>query len=184
MKAVLVASPGFVKVGNIFYPLSCFILIQCISASVHAGIHPPGVGLETNPPRCRPGDPTWVSAWRSPWVWAWRLPLARPLNLPSRCGPGPPQARPLNFSPGSGPGDPPSQTLQAPPWVWVWKPARHAGIHTPPLETCKVCWDTTCKACWDIPPHEQNHTDVLKHNLAPTLSFKIVICFHPIGSIL
>ena len=89
-----------------------------VSASVHAGIHPPGVGLETplgvglenppglgleNPPRCGPGDPT-------------------------RCGPGDP--------PGCGPGDPPGvgletplETPQAPPWVWAWKPARHARIH-------------------------------------------------------
>ena len=32
-----------------------------------------------------------------------------PLNCPLRCGPGP---------------DPP----QLPPWVWAWKPARHARI--------------------------------------------------------
>ena len=58
----------------------------------------------------------------------------------------------LGYTPRCGPGDPPGQTPQALPWVWAWKPARHAGIHTA-LETCKACWDTSCKACWDtIPP--------------------------------
>ena len=34
--------------------------------------------------------------------------------------------------PGCGPGDlPPGQTPQLPPWVWAWKPARHAGIPSP-----------------------------------------------------
>ena len=36
-----------------------------------------------------------------------------PLNFPIGCGPGP---------------DPP----QLPPWVWAFKPARHAGIPHPP----------------------------------------------------
>ena len=47
------------------------------------------------------------------------------------CGPGDPplQARSLNFPPECGLGDPPpGQTPQLPPWVWAWKPARHAGI--------------------------------------------------------
>ena len=26
---------------------------------------------------------------------------------------------------------PPGQTPQLPPWVWAWKPARHAGIPPP-----------------------------------------------------
>ena len=74
-----------------------------VSASVHAGIPPPlGVGLET----------PWVWAWRTPWVWAWRPPW---------CGPGAPQARPLDFP---------------------------LGVS---LETYKAYWDTippeTCKAC-------------------------------------
>ena len=49
-----------------------------------------------------------------------------PLNFPLGCWPGP---------------DPP----KLPPWVWAWKPARHAGIlPPPPPETwCKACWDTT-----------------------------------------
>ena len=72
-----------------------------------------------------------------PWAWAWRPPLDVSLEIPHPphgCGPGDPhQARPLNFSSGCGPEDPPpSQTPQAPPWVWAWKPARHAGIHPSP----------------------------------------------------
>ena len=56
---------------------------------------PPGVGLET----------PHVWAWRPPhWVCAWRPPLARPLNLPPRCGPRDPSAlaRPLNAPLGGG----------------------------------------------------------------------------------
>ena len=92
------------------------------SASVHAGIHPMGVGLETplgvgletpqvwawRPPSQTPQPPAWVWAWSPPksqtpqlppWVWTWR----------------PPQPEP-----------------QPPPWVWTWRPARHAGIPTSP----------------------------------------------------
>ena len=42
---------------------------------------------------------------------------------------------PLNFHLGCGPGDPPpsrSDPPKLPPWVWVWKPARHAGTRPPP----------------------------------------------------
>ena len=58
-------------------------LLGGVSASVHAGIHPPGLGLDT--PLCvwawRPPCPQ-VWAW-IPWVWAWSPPpLARPLNPP------------------------------------------------------------------------------------------------------
>ena len=35
------------------------------STSVHAGIHPPGVGLET-PPGCGHGDPPWPDPSTSP----------------------------------------------------------------------------------------------------------------------
>ena len=91
---------------------------------------PPGVGLET----------PWVWPWRPPWVWAWRTPghgpadpPARPLNFPLGCGPGDPPGQTPQLPPGCGPGDlqgmlgyhPPRQ-LQ--PWMWAWKPARHAGI--------------------------------------------------------
>ena len=65
------------------------------SASVHAGIHPQGVGLEI---------PQGVGL---------EIPQARLLNFP------PPKYRPEDPQP-----DP-----QAPPWVWAWKLARHAGIH-------------------------------------------------------
>ena len=37
---------------------------------------------------------------------------------------------------------PPGQTPHLPPWVWAWKPTRHAGI-PPPGTCCKACWDTT-----------------------------------------
>ena len=65
------------------------------SASVHAGVHPPG---------CGPGDPPGVGLENPPGmgletpppqVWAWRHPLPR-------CGPGVPQARPLYFPLGWG----------------------------------------------------------------------------------
>ena len=58
---------------------------------------------------------------------------------------------------------PSGQTPQLPPWVWAWRPARHAGIPpSPPPETCcKACWDTTCNAFWDTyTPCEQNHRHV------------------------
>ena len=74
------------------------------AASVHAGI----------PPRCGPGDP-----------------LTRPSSSPLGVGLETPLARPLNLPPGCGSGDPPGQTPQAPPWVWVWRPAKHAGIPPP-----------------------------------------------------
>ena len=96
------------------------------SASVHAEIHPPGVGLET--PLGVGLETPQVWAWRPPWVWAWRLP---------RCGPGDPLplARPLNFCLGCGPGDPhPARPLKLQPWVWSWKPAKHAGIHPSPQD--------------------------------------------------
>ena len=65
---------------------------------------------------------------------------------PPLCGPGdPPSQIPLNFPLGCGPGDPPRpDPPQLPPWVWAWKPARHAGIPPPPpplgqTHTCKLC---------------------------------------------
>ena len=49
-----------------------------------------------------------------------------PLNFPIGCGPGPdPPQLPL----GCGPGDPLwPDPPKLPPWVWAWKPTRHAGI--------------------------------------------------------
>ena len=45
------------------------------------------------------------------------------------------------------------------PPVWEWRPARHAGIPPPPLETCcKECWDTIPTPSHPNPnPCEQNH---------------------------
>ena len=138
------------------------------------------------PPRCGPGDPPWVWARRPHLGVGLETPLAKPLNLPPRCGPGSPRpdpstspppgvgleippARPFKLPPGCGPGNLQGMLGYTPPW----RPARHAGI--PPARHAGI---------YPRPTHEQNHTDVLEHNLAPTSSFKIVICFHPIGSIL
>ena len=67
------------------------------SASVHAGIDPPGVGLETPWP-----DPPQLPSW----VWAWRPPWPDPPQLPLVCGPGdPPGQISLNFTLGCGPGN-------------------------------------------------------------------------------
>ena len=59
------------------------------------------------------------------------------------CGPGKPPPPP----PGVGLETPNlARPLNFPPWVWAWKPSRHAGIPPPPPppETyCKSCWDTT-----------------------------------------
>ena len=119
------------------------------SASVHAGIHPPGMGLETpklwawrppavdlETPQCGPGDPPGMGLETSgqtpqppPWVWAWRPPLARPLNFPLSVGLQTPQARLLNFFPWCGPGDPPARPLKLLlKHPLPWRPARHAGI--------------------------------------------------------
>ena len=114
------------------------------------------------------------ACWRPPPVWAWRPTRSGP-GSPPGCGPGdPPQARPLNFPlgvgletpPGQtpqlptrcGPGDPPRPDPSTSPWVWAWRPTRHAGIPPLPLETCMACWDTT-------PPCGQNDRHVQKHNL-------------------
>ena len=49
-------------------------LLGVVSALVHAGIPPLGLGLDT-PPGCGPGDPpTQPDPPTSPWVWAWRPP--------------------------------------------------------------------------------------------------------------
>ena len=63
------------------------------SASVHAGIHPLDVGLETppvwawRPPGCGSGDPPGQTPQLPPWVWAWRPPWPDP-STPPGCGPG------------------------------------------------------------------------------------------------
>ena len=93
-------------------PVECIpptaVAVSCGgSDSVHAGIHPLGVGLE-NPPRCGPREPP-----------------ARPFNFAPGCAPGDPPdqtpqlppSRPCNSPPPPGVGleTPPSQTPQLPP---------------------------------------------------------------------
>ena len=91
-----------------------------VYASVHAGIHPLGVGL---------GDPLGVGL---------ETPLqARPLNFPPRCKPGdPPPGQTPQLPPGCGTGDPPQGQTPQPP------PPQGVG-----LETCQACWDTTPPPC-------------------------------------
>ena len=109
---------------------------------------PLGVDLENPPP---PGQTPQLPRWCGPGE-----PLARPLNLPLGCGPGEPPippVRPLNFPTGVGletllarplnlplgvglETSPHGQTPKPPPWVLVWRPARHAEIPPPtPLWT-------------------------------------------------
>ena len=142
------------------------------SASVHAEISPPGVGLETPPgvglenppPGCGPGGPPQVWAWRHPWVWAWRPPQVWAWRYPPQgvsLETPSPQPDPSTSPLGVGLETPPGQTPQLPPWVWAWRPAKHAAIPPLPPETfCKACWDTTCNACWDTTPPQQNHRHV------------------------
>ena len=106
-------------------------------------------------------------------------PLGVGLETP-QCGPGDPLGVGLE-TPGCGPGDPPGQIPQPPPWVWARRPARHAG--TPPLDTCKACWDTTCNACWDTtpPPHPHGHNSwhtLLKILPCPKLHLQVVTRKH------
>ena len=67
------------------------------SASVHAGIHPPGcgpgdtplgVGLETHPPGVCLENPPRPDPSTSPLGVGLETPLDRPLNIPPGCGPG------------------------------------------------------------------------------------------------
>ena len=74
------------------------------SASVHAGIHPPHLSLDS---------PTGLGL---------EIPLARPPTSPPGMDPKNPLARPLNLPPKYGSGDPPARTPQPPPWVWAWRP--------------------------------------------------------------
>ena len=163
------------------------------SSSCHGGLHTPWeqaplrsrhLPEQRHPPRCGPGDPLLGVGMEIPQA---RSPSTSPLGVgletPCGCGPkDPPGQIPLNFPLGCGPGDSPGQIPfnfplgcgpgvcppgpdppQLLPWVWAWKPARHAGIAPLPLESyCKACWDTTCNACWDstFPPPVDRHTRV------------------------
>ena len=91
------------------------------SASVHAGIHPPG---------CWPGDP--------PQVWAWRPPQGVGLETPPDVGlETPPQVWAWGHTPPRcGPGDTLGVALETP----LARPLKlPLGVS---LETCKACWDT------------------------------------------
>ena len=108
-----------------------------VSASVHAWIHSPGVGLVTSlgvgletPHGCGPGDPPGVG-------------LGTPLGL----GLETPLARPLNFPPGCGPGDPPGDLLQG-----------MLGYHPSPGDLLQgmLGYHLQCMLGYQ-PPCEQNH---------------------------
>ena len=104
------------------------------SASVHAGMHSPGVGLET-PLGCGPGDP-------------------------ARCGPGDHPGVDLETTPGFGLETPhPSQTPQLPPWVWAWKPTRHAGIPPSPRDLLQgmLGYHLQCMLGYDPPGKNARH---------------------------
>ena len=132
----------------------------CLSACWDA---PPGVGLETPlgvgleticgcgdppgqtpqpPPRCGPGD--------APPDVGLTSPLGVGLETPSG------QTPQLPLPPGCGPGEtPPGQTPQLPPWMWAWRPARHAGIppHTPlPRPAAKLGYHLQCMLGYQPPP--------------------------------
>ena len=118
------------------------------SASVHAGIHSPpvcgpgdplGCG-PGDPPECGPRDPTGYGL-ETPQVWAWRSP---------GCEPGDP--------PECGSGDPPGETPQLLPWVWAWKPGRHAGIPPPgDLLQGMLGYHMQCMLGYHPPPCTDRH---------------------------
>ena len=128
------------------------------SASVHAGIDPPGCGpgnplgqIPLNfPLGCGPGNPPWPDPPQLPlWMWAWRPPQILH-NFPLGCGPGDPLPWP----------DP----SQLPPWVWVWKPARHAGIPPPgDLLQGMLGYHLQCMLGYHPPPHVDRMTDTCKN---------------------
>ena len=103
-------------------------------SSCHGGLHTP---LEQTPPSEQAPPSPWLDPTQlPPWVWAWtRSPSTSPLavgldQIPSASPLGVSLDQlPLNFSLGCGPGPDPHQL---PPWVWAWKPAKHAGIPPPP----------------------------------------------------
>ena len=69
--------------------------------------------------------------WETPWLCAWNPPPSDGLETPLRCGPGDPQGKTPQLPPGVGLETPPGQTPQLLACVWVWRPARHAGIPLP-----------------------------------------------------
>ena len=99
--------------------------------------HPP----EQAPPQIRHPLPEQTPQSRHP-------PGQIPLNFP--LGAGLDQI-PYNLLLGCGPGpDPP----QLPPWVWAWKPARHAGIPLPPQDLLQgmLGYHLQSMHAWIAPP--------------------------------
>ena len=88
---------------------SGLLLLEGVLASVHA---------EIPTPKCGPGDPAWVWAWRSPRYGPGDPPPDAGPETPAGCGPGYPQ------------------------WVWAWRPPGQTP-QLPPLgvglETCNAC---------------------------------------------
>ena len=128
-----------------FYKLKVSITQECIPVGCvpPAAVAVPG-GSTQPPPGAEPPPPQGVGLETS---------LARsPSTSPLGVGLETPQPDPPNL----------------PPWVWAWKPARHAGI-PPPLRPV-ACWDTT-----PPPPRGQNswHT-LLKILPCPKLRLRAV----------
>ena len=73
-------------------------------------------------------------------------------GIPPGCGPGDP--------PSCEPGDPPGQTPQLPPWVWAWRPARHAGILPPWRPAQGIPPAMYAGIPHPLPPSKQNHRQV------------------------
>ena len=105
----------------------------------------------------------------------WGTPLGVGLQTPLGVGLETPLVLGLETPPGVGLETPQARPLNFPPWVWAWKPARHAGIPPPPPDTCKACWDTTCNACWDtLPPRQNSWHTLLKILPCPKLRLQAV----------
>ena len=136
---------------------------------------------------CRGGDVCLSACWDTPLgvgletppVWAWRLPpgvgLETPLGvgLENPLGVGlenPSRPNLLTSPPGCGPGDPPQgQTPQLSPWVWAWRPARHAGIPPPgDLLHGMLGYHLQCMLGYQAPPVNRI-TDTCKNITLPQL---------------
>ena len=147
---------------------SC-LLGEGVSASVYAGIHPPGCGpgdplgqtpqlppgygpedsppgqTPPPPPGCGPGDSPHGQTPQPPcWVWPWRPPWPDPSTSLLSVGLEAPHGQTPQFPPGCGSGDPPPN-----PSTFL------LGVD---LETCKACLDTTT-----LPPSVDRMTDTCKN---------------------
>ena len=81
-------------------------------------------------PGCGPGDPLGVGFETPSWVWAWRHP-GQTLQPSPGCGAGGPPWPDPSTSTWVCAWRPPGQTPNALPWVWCWRPTRHARIPLP-----------------------------------------------------